>query len=176
MPTYTLTGKDTLVLGTSMGGAIGNILANPVGAIIGAALGQSLGGVITNVCDGDWFTVTFENDLATLKRGKNGNAAFAENAMGHVAQATLRLMRGSPDDQMFNALLQQQNQDFASFALLSGFFTKRIGDGTGGVTPDTYRLSGGIFKRQVDGKANAEGDTEQSISVYRFEFAEVRRQ
>ena len=37
------------------------------------------------------------------------------------------------------------------------------------------QLAGGVFKRNVDAKSNAEGDTEQSVSVYRFEFADVQR-
>jgi len=147
MPTVSLTGNDTLVLGDS----------------------------IVDVADGDWFTVTYDNDLANLKRGKNGNAIYAENSMGPVASATLRLIRGSPNDKMLDALLQQQRQDFASFVLLEGNFTKQVGDGQGNVTPDTYDLIGGIFKRAVDAKSNAEGDTEQSVVVYRFEFASVDR-
>ena len=146
--TVSLTGNDTLVI-------------------------QGL--TITDTADGDWFVTTFENDLANLKRGKNNNAIFAENAMGPVATATLRLIRGSDDDKQLNSLLQQQLQDFASFELIDAQFTKRVGDGQGNVTGDSYQGSGGIFKRNPDAKSNAEGDTEQSIVAYRFEFASVQR-
>lgn len=149
MSSVSLTGQDTLVIG---------------------------GIVLTDVADGDWFTVTFDNDLANLKRGKNGNAIFAENSMGPVASATLRLIRATEDDKTMDSLLQQQLQDFSSFVLLDGQFTKRAGDGQGNVASDTYKLQGGIFKRSVDGKSNAEGDTEQSVSIYRLEFASVERQ
>jgi hypothetical protein len=149
MPTVSLTGQDTLVIG---------------------------GIVLTDVADGDWFTVTYDNDLANLKRGKNGNSIFAENSMGPIASATLRLIRASDDDKTVDALLQQQLQDFSSFVLLDGQFTKRAGDGLGNVASDTYKMAGGIFKRQVDAKSNAEGDTEQSVSIYRFEFSDVSRQ
>lgn len=131
--------------------------------------------VITDMADGDWFTLNYDNDLAALKRGKNGNAIYAENSMGLVGSGVLRLVRGSADDKALDSLLQQQLQDFAAFQLLDGQFTKRVGDGNGNITPDTGRMAGGIFKRAVSSKSNAEADTEQSVSVYNFEFAEVDR-
>ena len=149
MSTVSLTGNDTLVIG---------------------------GIVLSDFADGDWFTITYDNDLANLKRGKNGNSIFAENSMGLVGTATLRLIRASDDDKSVDALLQQQLQDFSSFVLLDGQATKRAGDGLGNITSDTYKLQGGIFKRMVDAKSNAEGDTDQSVSMYRFEFANVARQ
>jgi len=148
MPTVSLTGNDTLVLA---------------------------GLVITDMADGDWFTLVYDNDLANLKRGKNGNSIFAENSMGLVGTGVLRLVRGSNDDLAMNSILQQQLQDFSAFVLLDGQFTKRVGDGQGNVSSDTGRMAGGIFKRGVDSKSNAEGDTEQSVSIYRFEFANVDR-
>ncbi len=133
------------------------------------------GNVFTDMCDADWFAWVYDNDLANLKRGKNGNSIYAENAMGLTASATLRLLRGGQDDKFLNSLLQAQLQDFSAFVLLDGQFTKRVGDGQGNISSDTGRMSGGIFKRGVDAKSNAEGDPEQSIVIYRFEFAEIDR-
>lgn len=149
MSTVSLTGNDTLVIA---------------------------GIVITDVADGDWAVLTYDNDLANLKRGKNGNSIFAENSMGLVGSLVVRLIRASDDDKALDSLLQQQLQDFSGFSLLNGQVVKRTGDGLGNVTPDAYKMQGGIFKRMVDGKSNAEGDTEQSASVYRLEFADVARQ
>lgn len=148
MPSFSLTGADTAVLA---------------------------GINLVDVADGDWFTLTYPNMLAEVKTGKNGNSLFASNATGLQAEATLRLIRGSADDKAMDAILQQQLQDFASFELLVGQFVKRIGDGAGNVSPDQYVADGGIFTHNVDAKANAEGDTEQSVSVYRFKFANVQR-
>jgi len=148
MPSFSLTGADTAVLA---------------------------GINLVDVADGDWFTLTYPNMLAEVKTGKNGNSLFASNATGLQAEATLRLIRGSADDKAMDAILQQQLQDFASFELLVGQFVKRIGDGAGSVSPDQYIANGGIFTHNVDAKANAEGDTEQSVSVYRFKFANVQR-
>ena len=135
-----------------------------------------IGGVVfRDVADGDWFTMTFPNELANAKTGKNQNVLFASNSMGQQAEATLRLIRGSDDDLALDSLLQQQLQDFASFEVLTGQFTKRVGDGNGNVLADQYVADGGIFQHQVDAKANAEGDTEQSVSLYRFKFAVVQR-
>mgnify|MGYP001566534076 CR=1 FL=1 len=148
MPTVSLTGNDTLVIA---------------------------GLVISDMADADWFTMTYDNDLAAVKRGKNGNSIYAENSMGLVGTAMLRLVRGSNDDMTLDSLLQQQLQDFSAFVLLDGQFTKRVGDGQGNITPDTGRMDGGVFQRGVDAKSNAEGDTEQSVSIYRMQFANVER-
>ncbi len=144
MSTFSLTGTDTAVIG-----------------------GVSL----VDVADGDWFTLSFPNPLADLKTGKNGNSIFALNATGLQAEATARVIRGSLTDKFLNSLLQEQLQDFASFQVLEGHFVKRAGDGFGNISSDTYDTSGGIFTFNVDAKSNAEGDTEQSVSVYRFKFA-----
>lgn len=148
MSSVSLTGNDTLVIA---------------------------GIVISDMADGDWFTLVYDNELAAVKRGKNGNAIYAENSMGLVGSGVLRVLRGSSDDKMLDSLLQQQLQDFSAFILLDGQFTKRVGDGFGNVTPDTGRMAGGIFDHGVDSKSNAEGDTEQSVSIYRMKFANVER-
>lgn len=135
-----------------------------------------LGGInLVDVADGDWFTVTYPNQVADVKTGKNGNSLFASNAMGAQAEWTLRVLRGSADDKALDALLQQQLQDFAAFNTLDGTFVKRIGDGSGNISPDQYVGSGGIFTYGVDAKSNAEGDTEQSVSVYRGKMANLQR-
>ena len=54
-------------------------------------------------------------------------------------------------------------------------FRSRVGDGDGNVTQDQYAATGGVFTHNVDAKTNAEGDEEQSVSVYRFKFADVQR-
>jgi len=144
MATFSLTGSDTAIIG-----------------------GVSL----IDVADGDWFTLTFPNQLAEVKTGKNGNSIFALNATGLQAEATARVIRGSFTDKQLDSILQEQLQDFSSFQLLAGHFVKRAGDGNGNVTSDTYDTSGGIFTHNVDAKSNADGDTEQSVSVYRFKFS-----
>lgn len=130
---------------------------------------------ITDQADGDWFVISNDNDLAAVKVGKNGNALFALNATGLMASATLRLVRGSDDDKAMDAILQDQLFDFAAFQLIDASFVKRVGDGFGNVSSDAGQLTGGIFARNVDSKSNAEGDTEQSVSVYRFIFANNQR-
>ena len=122
--------------------------------------------------DGDIATFEFPNDVVTVKVGKNGNTIYALNNMGRLCEAVIRVLRGSPDDIFLNDLQQLMlNGDFPSFPLLSGNFTKRIGDGLGNVTNDNYALAGGVFKRMTGAKSNAEGDAEQAISVYPITFA-----
>ena len=131
--------------------------------------------VMRNVADGDWFTLTFPNELANAKTAKNQNVVFASNAMGQQGESTLRLLRGCDEDLALDSLLQQQLQDFSAFEVMEGKFVKRVGDGLGNVLADRYVAAGGFFTHQVDAKSNAEGDTEQSVSVYRFKFGIVQR-
>ena len=65
--------------------------------------------------------------------------------------------------------------DFSGYILLNGEFIKKIGDGQGNITNDTYLCTGGVLSKQVEAKSSAEGDTEQSVSVYTIRFAVCER-
>lgn len=119
--------------------------------------------------------LTFPNDIAQVKTGKNGNSIYALNTTGRQCELKLRLLRGSSDDQFLNALLQSQNNAFAQTVLLIGEFVKQIGDGQGNVLTDTYIMSGGVFTKQVEVKSNVEGDTEQSVAIYMIKFSNSPR-
>lgn len=146
MPVYNLTGADTIVLNDR---------------------------VFNNLADGDAVTIAFANDLVTGSTGKNKNTIFALNEQGNNAAVTMRVMRGSSDDQFLNTLLTTMLKDFAAFPLINGSFVKRLGDGTGEVVVNNYQLTGGTFLRNVDTKDNVQGDTEQGVAVYNLWFANV---
>lgn len=148
MGSFSLTGQDTLIIDDR---------------------------VLTDIADGDWCTVTFEQDLANVITGKDGNSIFASNSMGLQAVVTIRVLRASPDDAYLDSREQEQLQDFSAFETLGARFVKRVGDGQGNVVGDQYQGTGGVFQRQVDAKSNAQGDTEQSVSVYRTVFANIQR-
>jgi len=131
--------------------------------------------VFTGLADGDFAKLSFPNKIANVKIGKNGNAIYGLNQTGKMAEFDLRLIRGSADDQFMNALLLQQQNNFQAFPLMFGTFVKLIGDGSGNVKNDTYIVSGGVFVEQVMAKSNAEGDTEQSVSIYKINFSNAPR-
>jgi hypothetical protein len=131
--------------------------------------------IFTAFADQSPFELTFPTEIATVKIGKNGNAMFAQNNTGASAEATLRLLRATPDDQLLNGLMAQQLSNFPGFVLLGGTFVKQIGSGTGVITSDTYILAGGIFTMQISAKMNVEGDAEQTISIYKIKFASAAR-
>lgn len=131
--------------------------------------------IFADYADGDYGKLTFPNDIAAVKTGKNGNSIYALNTTGLQSEFELRLIRGSADDKYLNGLLAQQNANFEGTVLLFGSVIKKIGDGKGNITNDTYVMSGGVFTRQVDTKMNAEGDTEQSVSIYRIKFSNSPR-
>ena len=65
--------------------------------------------------------------------------------------------------------------DFSGYILLNGEFIKKIGDGQGNITNDTYLCTGGVPSKQIEAKSSAEGDVEQSVSVYTIRFAVCER-
>lgn len=131
--------------------------------------------LITDLADGDCVKLTFENDIANVKTGKNGNSIYALNETGRQAMAEMRVIRGGASDLFLQGLLNLQMNNFASTVLMIGTFVKQLGDGKGNITSDTYIMSGGIFVRQVDGKMNTDGETDQSVGIYKIKFANSPR-
>ncbi len=131
--------------------------------------------VFADLADADCVELTFPNDIAAVKTGKNGNSIYGLNESGKQAEVKIKVLRGSTDDKFMNALLSQQQLNFAGTVLLIGQFIKKIGDGQGNITSDTYVMSGGVFTKQVEGKTNVEGDTAQSIAVYTIKFSNSPR-
>ncbi len=133
------------------------------------------GRVLTDFADQNVVELTFPNEIANVKTGKNGNAIYGLNETGKQAECKIRLIRGSPDDKYMNGLLAQQQANFSGFPLMTGEFIKKLGDGSGAITSDQYVLGGGIFTKQVEGKTNVEGDTEQSVAIYTLKFSNAPR-
>jgi hypothetical protein len=131
--------------------------------------------LFSDFADQNCVELTFPTEIASVKTGKNGNSIYGLNETGKQSEVKWRLLRGSADDQFLNNLLVQQQSNFAGFPLMQGTFIKKIGDGLGNITSDTYIMSGGIFTKQVDAKMNVEGDTEQSIVIYTMKFSNAPR-
>ena len=131
--------------------------------------------IFSDLADGDAVTVTFPNDIAAVKTGKNGNAIYAKNETGNQVDVVIRVLRGSNDDRYLNNELTMLKNDFSAYILLNAEFIKKVGDGQGHITNDTYLLTGGIPSKQVEAKTSAEGDTEQSVSIYNLKFAVCER-
>lgn len=131
--------------------------------------------LFADFADGDTSHLTYPNDIMTVKTGKNGNSLYALKADGRQAELMLRIIRGSADDKFLNNLLASQQQNPEGFVLMISQLIKKIGDGIGGIISDTYILSGGVFKKQVEVKSNVDGDTEQSVSIYTLTFSNAPR-
>jgi hypothetical protein len=133
------------------------------------------GRVINDLPDGDVAALTFPNELVNLKVGKNGNTLYAFNNTGKQCDFVLRVLRASSDDKFLNTYLITMEDDFAAFNLMTGEFTKRLGDGQGKITRDIYLLEGGVITKRVEAKENVDGDEEQLVSVYNFKFSNAPR-
>lgn len=131
--------------------------------------------VFADLADGNCIELTFPNDIANVKTGKNGNSIYGLNETGRQAEAKVRLVRGSSDDKFMNALLAQQQANFSGFPLMFGSFIKKLGDGLGNITSDTYIVSGGIFTKIPEAKTNTDGESEQSVVIYTLKFSNAPR-
>lgn len=131
--------------------------------------------LITDLADANCVELTFPNDIANVKTGKNGNSIYGLNETGKQCEVKIRVLRGSGDDKYLNGQMQAQNLNFAGTVLAIGIFVKKIGNGKGKITSDTYVLSGGVYTKQQEAKMNVEGDTEQSVSMYTLKFSNAPR-
>ncbi len=129
------------------------------------------GRVLNDLADANVAELTYPNDIAAVKTGKNGNSLYALNESGRQADFKLRVVRGSDDDKFLLNLLNNQRNNFVGFVLMTGQFVKKLGDGTGSLTSDVYDVSGGIFKKNVPGTQNVEGDTNQAVADYEMVFS-----
>ena len=133
------------------------------------------GRVLNDFADGDTCKLDFPNDLSVVKTGKNGHSIFAFQYSGLQCTVELRVLLGGSDDSFLNALLSSFVSNPPAFTLLTGEFIKNVGDGTGNITPVSYIMSGGTFKKQVPAVENADGDTNQAIAVYSLHFTNAPR-
>lgn len=131
--------------------------------------------VFADLSDGNCVELTFPNDIASVKTGKNGNAIYGLNESGKQCEVKVRVLRGSADDKFLNGLLVNQQSNFAGFPLMTGQFIKKIGDGLGNITSDTYVMGGGVFTKIPEGKTNVEGESEQSVAIYTLKFSNAPR-
>lgn len=131
--------------------------------------------IFADFADGTPVELTFPNDIAAVKTGKNGNGIYALSESGRQCEMKIRVLRASTDDKYLSGLLVTQMADFAGTVLLNGTFTKVVGDGTGKKTNDQYVLGGGVFTKIPEAKMNTDGDTEQSVATYTIKFTNSPR-
>lgn len=131
--------------------------------------------VLSDLADGNCVEMTFPNDIMNVKTGKNGNSIYGLNESGKQCEVKIRVIRGASDDKFLNNLLAQQQANPAGFPLMIGQFIKKIGDGQGNITSDTYVMSGGVFTKIPEAKSNVEGETEQSVAIYTIKFSNAPR-
>lgn len=127
--------------------------------------------IFSDFGSGEVAKISYATELATVKTGKNGNTIFVQNAAGFQASLEIKVIRGSGDDKFLQSLLTLYRSNPTGFVLQNAELSKKIGDGTGKVSADTYILTGGIPTKQVEVTVNTEGDVEQAVSSYTWVFA-----
>ena len=131
--------------------------------------------VLADFGHGEVGKITFSTDIATVKTGKTKNAVFASNASGDQATLEVRVLRGSDDDKFLNTQVTTYKSNPVGYTLMTGTITKKLGDGAGNIINDTFVLSGGVPSKNVEVTSNVEGDVEQAITIYTFQFASAAR-
>lgn len=144
-------------------------------ALTGADTIKINGRSLVDLADGEVGKLTFPNELVGVKTGKNGNSLYGFNETGKQCEVELRLIRAAADDKFLNNLLATMRNNFSGFVLLNGEFTKSVGDGQGNVSNDTYIMSGGVITKEVEAMSNAEGSTDQSVSIWHLKFTNAPR-
>lgn len=142
-------------------------------SITGLDTVQIDGRIFNDLADGTPFEIEYPEPFGMMKVGKNNNAIYAKNSNGIKADVTIRVLIGSSDDQYLLGRMAQWNADESSFVLMTSMFVKRIGDGAGNVQSKVYNMIGGYFSSGVAARTVAEGDTEQSVAVYKMQFLAV---
>jgi hypothetical protein len=131
--------------------------------------------IFTQLADGNAVEVEFPNAVATVKTGKNGNTIYGLNESGRQAKVKMRVLRGGADDQYLLGLFSLQQANFAATVLNQGQFVKKMGDGAGNITSDTYVLGGGVIEKEPAAKMNVEGEAEQSVTIWELAFSSAVR-
>ena len=136
---------------------------------------------------GEVAKITFPNEIASVKAGKEGNTIFVQNVTGLQAVLEIKVIRGSADDHYLLDKVKDYKAYPSLYVLDTATLTKLIGSGlsitggpddaphTGAQTSDKYTLNHGIPTKQQDVITNVDGDTEQAISVYTWTFANCDR-
>lgn len=142
-------------------------------ALTGQDVIQINGRIITALADADSFMLTFPNPMVKVKPAKTGNVIYGLDQTGLMGDLNLRLLIGSDDDKYLNSLMQTLISDISTFVLMTANIIKRVGDGQGNTSSVIYQCTGGVFKEQVSVKTSAEGDVEQSVSMYPMIYGNV---
>jgi len=146
--TLSLTGADTIYFGTRL---------------------------ITDFSAGEVAKLTYANDLATVKTGKNGNTIYAYNSSSSQSSLDIKVIKGSDDDSVLQGRVQAYKYDPVGYKVDEVSITKSYGDGGKKVTNEKFQLQAGIPTKQVDATVNVDGDTDQAIAVYTWTFANTVR-
>jgi len=142
------------------------------------------GKLLKNFCSGEVGKVTYQNDIGTVKTGKDGSAIFIKNETGYQATLEVHVIRGSEDDISLDTFRTNYIADPSKYVLLNAEIAKPFGSGTGptpgttggtGIKTDKLTLNNGIPTKNVDMVVNLDGDSEQAISVYTYVFASTTR-
>lgn len=126
------------------------------------------GRIITGLADADAVSLDPDTDIASVKRGKDGNTLYAKNEEGRKVTMTIRLLISCSDSIYLNSLLQQWKQSSSDFVLMTGAYYKRSGDGTGVISTRVHQLTGGVVKRLPKAMTNVEGNTDQSLAEWQI--------
>ncbi len=130
---------------------------------------------LTDYANGNVAELSTPNELSSMTTGYNGNGLAAHNEPGRQRVLTLRLVKGSGQDRRLNETFELWKKRDGRFKPLKAACTKNIGHGDGSITHDTTTVFFGIPGNAPTTFINTEGDIEQLVSIFTFNFADYER-
>lgn len=132
--------------------------------------------VLTDFADGTIFDIDYVSDLINSTTGKEGNTVFVKDERGRNGKGSMRILKGSSDDNYLNGLFTDMKSSFGSGTkILTIDIVRKIVDGTGTTLTESFNLQGCLLTQMPKTSVNVHGDTEQAISVWNMVAADVNR-
>ncbi len=131
--------------------------------------------ILVGLADGDAGVLSFDNNIAEGKLGKNGNGIVVPNSTGRSATLTVRLLKGSSGDKYLNGEMNKYQLQTASYTLLNGQITHLVGDGKSNLNAVVYTLSGGFVQKVPNDTVSSEGNTEVAVTEWTLFFLRADR-
>ncbi len=147
------------------------ITANDTLTVTGMFNGKMTTQNFTTLADKSVVHMDFPNELWNIAIGKNKNAIFSFIQKGNLSEMDLRPLLGNADHAFLLAQITQAQNNPPGVILLTGTFSKILGDGAGNPIRVNYTLSGGVVSKLPPLTENVEGETDQGVGMFKLKWA-----
>jgi hypothetical protein len=158
MSKISIGGQDTIMLGLDNAAATALNIPN-------------VGLPLQDFCNGTILDLTFDENLANVQAGKNGNVITNYKVSGRKAKAVLKALRGGDVDILLSAYAAAMNNDFSNLGTLNITVVKPLGN----LGIETTNCTAGTVTKYTNVKSDVDGDIEQSNVTWELTFGRFTR-